>query len=90
MHDDFAATTEVSTNKITPNVMMEDKIEDAVKAAFHVVEPLRADESPDTLRTDLEEALDTLSYNFGNSRLYLQRENIVVSHCRLRMRMILL
>ena len=44
--------------------MIDDKIEDEVQADVYVVEPLRADESPDTLRTNLEEALDTLSYNF--------------------------
>ena len=40
---------------------MEDKIEDEVKADCYVVELLRADESPDTPRADLEESLDTLS-----------------------------
>ena len=42
---------------------LEDKIEDEVKADLYVVAPLWADGIPDMLRTDLEEALDTLSYN---------------------------
>ena len=39
-------------------------IENDTKADLYVVEPLSANESPDKLRTTLEEALDTLSYHF--------------------------
>ena len=44
--------------------MVGDLVEDETHADFYVVEHLPADASPEKLRARLEDALDTLSYNF--------------------------
>ena len=44
--------------------MVGDLVADETHADLHAVEPLPADASPDKLRARLEDALDTLSYDF--------------------------
>ena len=52
-------------HKSTPDVADEDNIDEDASADVYVVEPpLSAGASPDILRALLEDALDTLSFNF--------------------------
>ena len=64
MYDGTVASSEVPTDKSMSDVVVDDMIENETRADFYVVEPLRADASPDILRALLEDALDTLSYYF--------------------------